>query len=151
MTTPTRWLKQHPYELRRFGKFLTVGVTSTLIDVGTFAALVKLFAVATLPANIASYSLGTATSFLCNRAWTYRDARQKSALTQLGQFVLINILGLCLNSLLVLVFTTALQPQLGNSAALAAKLISTTVVMLWNFFANRIWTFNDAVLRPAAS
>ena len=30
------WIKRHPQELRRFAKFLIVGVSSTLIDVGVF-------------------------------------------------------------------------------------------------------------------
>ena len=33
----TVWIKRHPQELRRFAKFLIVGVSSTLIDVGMFA------------------------------------------------------------------------------------------------------------------
>ncbi|MBX3082827.1 MAG: GtrA family protein [Anaerolineae bacterium] len=151
MKTVVAMLRRRPNDLHRFTKFLMVGVSSTLIDVGVFTILVQAFAVATLPANILSYSLGVADNFLLNRAWTYRDARRKSALTQFGQFLAINIVGLCLNSLLVLMFSATLQPWLGASAALTAKLISTAVVMFWNFFANRLWTFNDASLRPASS
>jgi putative flippase GtrA len=58
---------------------------------------------------------------------------------------LISLAGLLLSNGLILLLETPLgkmmsKPELGY---LPAKVVATGVVVIWNFVANRVWTFND--------
>ena len=75
----------------------------------------------------------------------------------LGQFFIVNVLGWAINTgILTLLkdpLTTAvagLLPALTAKTAYtigynSAKVVATGVVMFWNFFVNRYWTYNDVV------
>ena len=94
-------------------------------------------------------------NFLWNRYWTYPDSRSKPWITQVGQFFLINSIGLAiriplfawLESVLVAFISRLIKPSFFLSPTFIAHNISLAVVilvvMLWNFFANRFWTYND--------
>ncbi len=126
---------------RRMVRFLVVGLSGTLVDMGVFALLVLLH-VPALTANVTSYSLGIVNNFWWNRAWTYRDIRVKSWQVQFGQFALVSLIGLALNTALVLGVSRLLASFLaGNWATLLAKVLATAVVVGWNWIANRHWTF----------
>lgn len=130
---------------RRMVRFLVVGLSGTLVDMGVFALLVLLH-VPALTANVTSYSLGIVNNFWWNRAWTYRDIRVKSWQVQFGQFALVSLIGLALNTALVLGVSRLLASFLaGNWATLLAKVLATAVVVGWNWIANRHWTFRAQV------
>jgi putative flippase GtrA len=77
--------------------------------------------------------------------WTFGDAINADWRKQLAQFTLVSLVGLALNNLIVLslegIFGNILgQPQWGY---LPAKVLATGVVVFWNYFANRTWTFKN--------
>lgn len=130
-------------EIARFLRFVIVGLSGTLIDIG-FLTLLKTVGQATLPANVLSYTLGLLNNFIWHRHWTYADGRSKTLWLQLGQFTLISLTGLLLNTMLVYLLEAPLgqliaAPSLGY---LPAKLLATALVGIWNFSLNRHWTFN---------
>lgn len=129
-------------ELARFIRFLAVGVSGTLVDFAILS-LLKSLGWPTLPANFVSYSCGIINNYLLTRFWVYPEARAKQNLVQVFQFLLISLTGLLLNNLLVLALERPAGELLGNVAYgfLPAKVIATLIVLLWNFFANRLWTF----------
>src|SRR5262245_25768182 len=57
--------------LRHLVRFMTVGALGTLLDVGAFALLHAWLGLPALPANVASYSLGTLNNYILHRRWTY--------------------------------------------------------------------------------
>lgn len=130
-------------EWRRFGKFLSVGATSTVLDMAILAWLMH-NAWSALPANLLSYSVGILWNFSLNRAWTYADRRGKPAIQQFGQFLTVNLSGLCINTLIVAVLEVILRGVLGASAYVPAKLAATTISFMWNYLVNRLWTFREA-------
>ena len=129
-------------ELARFTRFLTVGALGTLLDFGLLTML-KLAGLPTLFANSLSFTAGLINNFTWNRLWTFRDAAQANWQKQLAQYALVSLVGLVLNDLLVLSLETVLGTWLGQSAwgYLPAKVVATGVVVFWNYFANRTWTF----------
>jgi putative flippase GtrA len=137
-------------ELGRFFRFGLVGASSTLLDFAVLSTLKYFFGWATLPANIISYSCGTINSYILNRYWVYPEIRNRQNFVQFLQFVLINIIGLGLNVLLVTLLEKPAGQLLGNAAYgyLPAKIAATLIVFLWNFFANRFWTFSDLNQKP---
>lgn len=129
-------------EVPRFVRFLTVGAVGTLLDFGILTML-KLAGFPTLLANSISFSAGLANNFTGNRLWTFADVTKTDWRKQLIQFTLVSLVGLALNNLIVLSLEGVLgtmfgQPQWGY---LPAKVIATGVVVFWNYFANRMWTF----------
>ena len=130
-------------ELTRFSRFLTVGTIGTALDF-TILTLLKLAGSPTLFANSISFTAGLINNFTWNRLWTFGDVLSDWR-KQLAQYTLISLVGLALNDLIVLSFEHALgsmlsQPEFGY---LPAKVIATGVVVLWNYFANRTWTFKS--------
>jgi len=130
-------------EFTRFSRFLTVGAIGTMIDF-SLLALLKSIGLPTLTANSISFSAGLVNNFTWNRLWTFRDVRSNWQ-RQLVQYTLISLFGLALNNAFVLsleiVFGSFLpNPELGY---LPAKVAATGVVVFWNYFANRFWTFNN--------
>ncbi len=146
-----------PVERTRFLKFAVVGAIGAVVDFGSFNLLTKFFHVRPVLASVISFTAAIISNFTWNRYWTYPDSRSKPLIRQLGEFALVNVVGVgirtpvfaFLKDPLALIFErfplpsplSALTPSfLGNNAALA---IAVLLVMLWNFFVNRYWTYND--------
>ena len=131
-------------EVTRFARFLIVGAVGTLLDF-SILTLLKLAGLPTLLANSLSFTAGLLNNFTWNRLWTFGDAVNADWRRQLAQFTLVSLVGLVLNNLIVLSLESILgnilgQPQWGY---LPAKVIATGVVVFWNYFANRTWTFKN--------
>lgn len=160
VVTQTRLLlRTHRKEAIRFLKFSTVGAIGAGVDLG----LLYLFhIVAGLPivlANTGSFTAAVLSNFTWNRLWTYPDSRSKSIRTQLPQFFIVNIMGWGLNTGILVLLRypcVSLVGMVARSLALnpppeflyklgynLAKAIATGIVLFWNFFANRFWTFSD--------
>ena len=138
---PTPLPKQ---EVTRFVRFLTVGAVGTLLDF-SILTLLKLAGMPTLFANSLSFTAGLLNNFTWNRLWTFGNTIKADWRKQLVQFTLVSLVGLVLNNMIVLSLESMLgtllsQPEWGY---LPAKVIATGVVVFWNYFANRTWTFKN--------
>jgi putative flippase GtrA len=140
-------------ERTRFLKFAAVGAIGTIVDFAVYNVLNLFVGLAPVVSQAISFSIAVINNFLWNRHWTYPDSRTKAVHHQMAQFILINIGGLLIRTPIIAglenpigVFagkmgipnTTAII--IGHNAALAAAI---GIVMLWNYFANRYWTYND--------
>lgn len=131
-------------EITRFARFLTVGALGTLIDFGILTVL-KLAGLPTLLANSLSFTAGLLNNFTWNRLWTFADSVKANWRRQLAQFTLVSLVGLALNNLIVLSLEGVFSEWFGAQwAYLPAKVIATGVVVFWNYFANRMWTFKNS-------
>jgi len=144
----------NPKEAERFIKFLVVGTIGFVVDFGTLTLLKELTSMPTAAANTISFSAAVVSNFTLNRYWTYPDSRSKSIWSQLGQFTVVNIIGLLINTAILLtlenVFDTLLLnfPNIPIRGYIPAKMIATVVVLFWNFFVNRYWTYGDVDAVP---
>ncbi|MBE2221193.1 MAG: GtrA family protein [Anaerolineae bacterium] len=138
-----------PKEAERFIKFLIVGTIGFVVDFGTLTLLKETTSLPTAAANTISFSAAVVSNFTLNRYWTYPDSRTKSIWSQLGQFTLVNLVGLLINTAILLVLESVFDSILVNFPAIPirgyipAKMIATVVVLFWNFFVNRYWTYSD--------
>ncbi|PID84723.1 MAG: glycosyl transferase family 2 [Chloroflexi bacterium] len=139
----------NPKEAERFIKFLVVGTIGFVVDFGTLTLLKELTPLPTAVANTISFSMAVVSNFTLNRYWTYPDSRSKPIVAQLGQFTLVNVIGLLINTgiliLLEVFFDSILEnfPRIPIRGYIPAKMIATIVVLFWNFFVNRYWTYSD--------
>lgn len=133
---------RQPAELTRFVRFLAVGALGTFLDFGLLTGL-KLIGLPTLLANSLSFSAGVVNNFTWNSLWTFSDRLNANRRTQFFQFLLVSLIGLLINNAMVLLLEAPLGALIGDAAwgYAPAKVIATGVVVFWNYFANRNWTF----------
>ena len=133
----------HKREVKRFIKFALVGAFGALVDFSVLNLLILGFGWDKAAANIVSFTAAVLSNFTWNRLWTYPESRQRPVARQLGQFALVNLIGLGINQLVFLnldhhLFTPMFGTPLGYNLAKASAII---VVLFWNFVVNRLWTF----------
>jgi putative flippase GtrA len=154
----------NPKEAERFTKFLFVGSWGFVVDFGTLTFLVEVVDLPRLVAensafsttaglvlsNSISFTLAVISNFTLNRYWTYPESRSKRKRVQLPQFALVSIIGLVINNA-IFALTTPLFDDLLASISdpqwldgyIPAKMLATIVVLFWNFFVNRYWTYSN--------
>ena len=159
-------------EVERFIKFAFIGMLGFVIDFGALFLLQSSILPPVdqlnqrLPFNVAiatsiSFVLAVTSNYTWNRLWTYPDSRSYSIRRQLTQFAIVSVIGWTartvwitvtyvsfgvLSTSLIRLFVSTYQPGLLDEhklGTMAAQFIGVVVVMLWNFLANRLWTFND--------
>ena len=141
-------------EQKRFVKFAVVGAIGTLVDYSAFNLVAYLFGLEEVLAQGISFIAAVISNFILNRNWTFRDSRSKRLRVQLAQYVLVNVVGLVIRTPIFIGFTylfdcllsgrqlpfDADPVWLAHNLALAGAI---GVVLLWNYFINRRWTFGD--------
>lgn len=137
-------------EAERFFKFLVVGTIGFIVDFGTLTFLVEVMGFVPVVANTISFSAAVVSNFTLNRYWTYPDSRSKRRRIQLLQFGAVSILGLAINNGILLLLQNPFDLLLRSLSVpesiggyIPAKMVATIVVLFWNFFINRYWTYND--------
>jgi putative flippase GtrA len=146
---------KNPLERTRFIKFAIVGAIGALIDFGVMNLLVWLLKATLVLAGSVSFICAVISNFTWNRFWTYPESRTKHVVGQLIQFTFVNAIGLLIRIPILKLGEPALDhlleqvrtPLLANSHTFishnATLAIAIGVVMLWNYFVNRYWTYND--------
>lgn len=137
-------------EAERFFKFLVVGTIGFIVDFGTLTFLVEVMGFVPVVANTISFSAAVVSNFTLNRYWTYPDSRSKRRRIQVLQFGVVSIVGLAINNGILLLLEPpfdVLLHAVGVPSTIGgyipAKMVGTIVVLFWNFFINRYWTYND--------
>lgn len=159
-------------EVERFLKFAVVGAIGAVVDFGTVFILqatilppVEGERWRVVVATTIAFCAAILSNFIWNRLWTYPDSRSRSARRQLFLFAFISLVGWLVRTGWVWLahepLGHALMPVVepiihsfrpmyvasptaeGKLGTFAALIIGVIVVMFWNFFANRYWTYND--------
>lgn len=140
-------------EVKRFVKFGIVGVLGTVTHITLFNVLLLVFHLPPLVANVIGFSTAVIQNFTLNRKWTFPETRSRSFLPQLGKFAVVSVLGLIINSFVLLTVSHFLE-QFWNSLIADPHLahiinqnfalaVAIGVTLFWNFFVNRLWTFRS--------
>lgn len=145
----------NPRERTRFIRFLVVGLIGAVVDFGVMNLLVGLFSTPLVIAGTLSFIAAILSNFTWNRYWTYPDSRSKKITRQLIEFAIVSVVGLIirvpilaifdpiLNRLILgfdVSFTNFSSDVISDNLTLAVAVI---IVMFWNFFINRYWTYGD--------
>ncbi len=155
-------------EVERFLRFSVVGAIGFVVDFGTVFVLQATILspvndLNVITATAVAFALAIMSNFTWNRFWTYPESRSRSAKRQLTQFAIISVIGgvarttwirfayLPLGALLmpaalpiIEIFRQGYVPSHTAEAKLGtmvAQFIGVIVVLFWNFFANRYWTY----------
>lgn len=140
-------------ELARFIRFGIVGTIGSIVDFGFLNLFTLVINVPFLVSSVISFSLAVINNFILNRIWTFPGSRKEPIVNQLLQFGLVSVVGLIIRTPLLALLEKILIPMaedyvpnlltptiVGHNVSLA---IAIGVVLLWNYFANRFWTFKN--------
>jgi len=141
-------------ERHRFYKFAAVGALGAVIDFGVMNLLSHFTTLSLVWAGTISFTCAVFSNFIWNRFWTYPESRSRPLMHQLGMFFLVNTAGVAIRIPTLhyleppvlrffegIVHTSLKTAEFyANNLTLAA---AVGVVMIWNFFVNRYWTYND--------
>jgi putative flippase GtrA len=141
-------------ERTRFIRFISVGAIGAVVDFGIMNLFSKLFNMPLTVAGTISFICAIISNFFFNRFWTYPDSRSRSLTKQLIMFFIVNVAGLAIRlpilhyleppmrslSANLVPFIPFTSGFMGKNLTLA---VAVSIVMLWNFFINRYWTYND--------
>jgi putative flippase GtrA len=124
-------------------KFAIVGTIGAVVDFSVLNLLVLGFSVPKEYANLVSVMCAIFSNFTWNRLWTFPESRERPVHTQFGKFAIVNLVGLAINQVVfistdALIFDELFSHPIDYNLAKATAII---VVLFWNFFVNRHWTY----------
>jgi putative flippase GtrA len=144
-----------PRERTRFLRFLVVGIIGAIVDFGVMNLLTGVFSVPLVIAGTISFIAAILSNFSWNRYWTYPDSRTKPIVRQLFEFSIVSVIGLLIRVPILIVVEPMMYrlmsslpftipyfsiDRISDNLTLAVAVI---VVLFWNFFINRYWTYGD--------
>lgn len=158
-----------PKEIKRFIKFIIVGGMGFFVDFGSF----NLFHALGLGAAVAgtmpiardyfiehpevieqtcSFTLAVISNFVWNYFWIYPEARDANQAKKITKFVIVSVVGLIIGVPVFAVAIAVIRPfvaSLGladvpfNLVGNLALMTRVGVLLFWNFFVNRKWTYRE--------
>lgn len=121
-------------DLSRFIKFGLVGVLNTIINWILFI-LLNSMGIYYIISNIIAYSISTLNSYLWNSKWVFKYTGDNVNQTTF-KFIILNIIGLVLNTIILFLLVDIIKlPKI------IALIIATGIVMILNYFINKLWVF----------
>jgi putative flippase GtrA len=130
-------------------RFVVVGLTNTVVDLGVYTLLARVFHMPDIPAKAISYILGITNSFVWNKYWTFSASKSGEGWRELGFFFLVNLPPLIVN---VVVFT-ALSLGFDSPSLLVREsqaLGAAVITVVWNFVGSRYLAFRHTALKKKA-
>ena len=132
--------ERHP-ELGRFLKFSVVGAIGAIVDFSLLNLGIQVLGLEKWLANTFSFFAAVLSNFTWNRLWTYPETRGEPIIPQLGQFLLVNVMGYVINQAIFLSLDHFVFTEWGAAGYNLAKAIAIGVVLFWNYGVNRVWTY----------
>ena len=143
-----------PVERTRFLKFMAVGTFGAVVDFGIANLLTHFLSFVLVLAGTISFACAVLSNFIWNRYWTYPESRSRPLPHQLGMFALVNGAGVAIRIPILHFLEAPLRDFVSANGILPALTpefiarnltlaVAVGIVMLWNFFVNRYWTYND--------
>ena len=128
-----------PQKYAVFFKYAIVGCMGTAIDVGSLCVFVEFLHVQLLIATAMSFILAVINNFALNKYWTFQNKRSNIR-KQFIKFLIVSIIGLLLTEVFMALLVYNLKIWY-----VASKLITSGLVLMWNFLSNKYWTFRDRI------
>jgi putative flippase GtrA len=122
--------------LSQLAKFTVVGAFGTVVHYTILILLVEKIGAGAVVSSSVGAIAGAFVNYFLNYYFTFRSNRRH--VEAIIQFYIVAGTGFLLNALFMWMFAEFL-----GIYYLLAQLITTGIVLLWNFWLNRIWTFQS--------
>lgn len=120
----------------KFIKFAVVGFSGMIIDFSVTWLFKEKFKANKYLANSLGFITAATSNYFLNRVWTFRS-HQENIHLEFASFFTVSVIGLLINNLIIYLLTEKMKTNF-----YLAKFIAIGVVVVWNFFANYLVTFN---------
>ena len=120
--------------INQFLCFSGVGIIGTLAHYLILIGLVEIFYAKAVLGSAMGFSVGAMVNYFLNYYVTFKST--KSHREAMIKFFTVGVIGLMLNTLMM-----ALAIEVFALYYLLAQVISTGLVLFWNFIGNQRWTF----------
>ena len=141
-------LKIHYIDLRdiltQFARFMAVGAVGTVVHYTILILLVEKMEVSAVLGSSVGAIAGAFVNYFLNYYYTFRSNRRHAK--AIVQFYIVAGSGFLLNALSMWIMVDVLDIYY-----LLGQLVTTGIVLLWNFWLNRIWTFRSRSLEAESS
>ena len=132
----------------QFVKFCLIGASSALLDIGISRFLNDKIGMHWLLAGTLSFAIAATNGYFWNSFWTFRGLGADRRHTQYLKFVAVSTVGLVLTNVIMALMFLLLTGQVSDHPPrpiwYTAKGTAIVLVALWNFLANKHWTFAEA-------
>ncbi len=131
-----------------FLRYAAVGTAGTLLDVGILALLVAVSGIDPATSSLlyvftsVAFFVAFLNNFILNKLWTFGLREKHNTKRQFFKFALTSLVGLLITNMFMGAFVVLLGVW-----HIWAKLLTSGIVLVWNFFANKYWTFRTRTLR----
>jgi len=115
-------------------RFVLVGGIATLVHYAILIWLTEMTSVGSVLASAVGFTVSVAFNYLGNYYFTFGSSERHWHAGP--KFAVVATVGLMLNTGMMYVFIAHLA-----TPYMLAQLVATALVTLWNFFANRHWTY----------
>lgn len=123
---------------REFPVFVLVGGVATAAHYLLLVILVQVFRAEPTIASTAGFILGAIVNYVLNYRITFRSRR--AHVSAVPRFVMVATAGMFLNG-----FFVAVGVHIVEIHYMLAQVISTALVLSWNFLVNKYWTFSGGL------
>lgn len=124
----------------KFLKFGIVGVSGMVVHFGVLYLLRDVVHINQFVANTAGFITAATTNYILNRIWTFQSQEKQVGIEYLKFFV-ISLIGLGINNGTLWIGGRLLPSWSDDWRFYILWIFAVGVTMLWNFFANYLYTF----------
>ncbi len=148
--------KKTIWEILRFG---IVGAAATVVDWGLFwildnctplDQLIPNYNWYLVLINTVCFTVSVIFNYVLSRLWVFHVKKSENPVKEFVLFLITSVIGLGLNSLILLICVQGLFQWIGLIAALPegirnllGKVIATFIVMIWNYISRKLWVFKE--------
>ena len=137
-----------PTLMEQIWRFVVIGIINTGIDFLILNALMYFTGIregnGLIPLNIISFSAAVINSYLLNKRWAFKDNSSTDSAKKFSIFLVVSIIGVAINTAVLRLVSTNIDPLFGLSQALwvnLAKVVATGVSLVWNFIGYKLIVF----------
>ena len=120
-------------------KYACVGCLGTAIDLGSLYVFIDRLHIHLLVAAALSFMLAVINNFTLNKFWTFQN-KSGNIRKQFIKFLIVSTVGLMLTEMCMAFLVYVLKIWY-----MFSKLFTSALVLMWNFLANKYWTFKDRI------
>ena len=121
----------------QFFRYQFVGGVAFLVDFGLFVVFTG-FGIHYLLSGVFAFVVSVVVNYVLSTYWAFNPDKTSNSIVEFNLFLIISIIGLVFTEVLLFVFTEYLKVYF-----LYSKIISTIIVMFWNFGARRFLIYNS--------
>lgn len=122
-------------QLLRYG---FVGGTAFIVDYASLYVCTELLGIHHMLSAAIAFIAGLTVNYLLSILWVFAKHSSQSRTAEFITFAIIGVIGLMMNELIIYIGTDMLGIHY-----MITKLISTSIVFFWNFFARRFACFTN--------